>query len=41
MAETKKMADFIGLLFLARDVKESVHLNNRSYPKHQGLTKFY
>ena len=41
MAETKKMADFIGLLFLARDVTHSVHLNTRSYAKHKALQKFY
>ena len=41
MAETKKMADFIGLLFLARDVTHSVHLNTRSYSKHKALQKFY
>lgn len=36
-----KMADFIGLLFLARDVTHSVHLNTRSYAKHKALGKFY
>ena len=34
-------ADFIGTLFLARDVAHSVHLNTRSYAKHKALTKFY
>lgn len=35
------MADFIGRLFLARDVVHSVHLNTRSYAKHKALGKFY
>ena len=35
------MADFIGQLFLARDVAHSVHLNTRSYAKHKALQKFY
>jgi DNA-binding ferritin-like protein len=34
-------ADFIGQLFLARDVTHSVHLNTRSYAKHKALQKFY
>ena len=36
-----KAADFVGLLFLARDVTHSVHLNTRSYSKHKALQKFY
>jgi hypothetical protein len=36
-----KAADFIGMLFLARDVTHSVHLNTRSYAKHKALQKFY
>ena len=32
---------FIGMLFLARDVAHSVHLNTRSYAKHKALQKFY
>jgi hypothetical protein len=36
-----KCADFIGMLFLARDVAHSVHLNTRSYSKHKALGKFY
>lgn len=32
---------FIGMLFLARDVTHSVHLNTRSYAKHKALQKFY
>jgi hypothetical protein len=36
-----KCADFIGMLFLARDVTHSVHLNTRSYAKHKALQKFY
>ena len=35
------MADFIGQLFLARDVAHSVHLNTRSYAKHVALQAFY
>ena len=34
-------ADFIGMLFLARDVTHSAHLNTRSYAKHKALQKFY
>jgi hypothetical protein len=34
-------ADFIGTLFLARDVAHSVHLNTRSYAKHKALKGFY
>lgn len=29
------------MLFLARDVTHSVHLNTRSYAKHKALGKFY
>jgi DNA-binding ferritin-like protein len=36
-----KPADFVGLLFLARDVTHSVHLNTRSYAKHKALQEFY
>ena len=36
-----KAADFVGYLFLARDVTHSVHLNTRSYAKHKALNKFY
>jgi hypothetical protein len=36
-----KPADFLGLLFLARDVTHSVHLNTRSYSKHVALNIFY
>ncbi len=36
-----KPADFVGMLFLARDVTHSVHLNTRSYAKHKALGKFY
>ena len=32
---------FIGMLFLARDVTHSVHLNTRSYAKHVALQEFY
>jgi hypothetical protein len=32
---------FIGMLFLARDVTHSAHLNTRSYAKHKALQKFY
>jgi hypothetical protein len=36
-----KASDFVGILFLARDVTHSVHLNTRSYAKHKALQKFY
>ena len=36
-----KAAEFVGLLFLARDVTHSVHLNTRSYAKHVALNIFY
>lgn len=36
-----KAADFVGLLFLARDVSHSVHLNTRSFAKHKALQEFY
>ena len=36
-----KCNDFIGMLFLARDVTHSVHLNTRSYAKHVALQSFY
>lgn len=36
-----KCADFIGHLFLARDVTHSVHLNTRSFSKHSALGSFY
>jgi len=32
---------FVGMLFLARDVTHSAHLNTRSYAKHKALQKFY
>ena len=32
---------FVGLLFLARDVTHSAHLNTRSYAKHMALGGFY
>ena len=34
-------ANFVGLLFLGRDVAHSVHLNIRSYAKHVVLNTFY
>lgn len=34
-------ADFVGTLFLARDVAHSVHLNTRSFSKHMALNEFY
>jgi len=37
----KKCADFLGMLFLARDVAHSVHLNTRSFSKHMALNTFY
>ena len=36
-----KAAEFVGMLFLARDVTHSVHLNTRSYAKHKALGNFY
>ena len=36
-----KPADFVGMLFLARDVAHSVHLNTRSFSKHMALNTFY
>ena len=36
-----KPADFVGTLFLARDVAHSVHLNTRSFSKHSALNSFY
>jgi DNA-binding ferritin-like protein len=36
-----KASDFVGMLFLARDVTHSVHLNTRSYAKHKALQTFY
>ena len=36
-----KCNEFVGMLFLARDVTHSVHLNTRSYAKHKALQKFY
>ena len=34
-------AEFVGTLFLARDVAHSVHLNTRSFAKHMALNEFY
>ena len=36
-----KCADFVGTLFLARDVAHSVHPNTRSFAKHSALNSFY
>ena len=36
-----KANDFVGMLFLARDVAHSVHLNTRSFSKHMALNTFY
>ena len=36
-----KCCDFVGVLFLARDVTHSVHLNTRSFSKHSALNEFY
>lgn len=36
-----KPSDFVGMLFLARDVAHSVHLNTRSFSKHSALASFY
>jgi len=32
---------FVGLLFLGRNVAHSVHLNTRSFSKHMALNTFY
>lgn len=32
---------FVGMLFLARDVAHSAHLNTRSFAKHSALGSFY
>jgi len=34
-------AQFVGILFLARDVSHSTHLSTRSYSKHKALKRFY
>lgn len=34
-------SEFVGMLFLARDVAHSVHLNTRSFAKHSALNEFY
>ena len=36
-----KAADFVGMMFLARDVAHSVHLNTRSFSKHMALGEYY
>lgn len=36
-----KAAEFVGLLFQARDVAHSVHLSTRSYSRHVALQGFY
>lgn len=36
-----KASEFVGLMWLARDVTHSVHLNTRSYAKHKALGGFY
>ena len=36
-----KANEFLGLLFLVRDVAHSVHLNTRSFSKHEALNIFY
>lgn len=36
-----KASEFVGQLFLARDVAHSVHLNTRSFSKHSALNQFY
>lgn len=38
---SSKPAEFLGILFLARDVAHSVHLSTRSYAKHMALQGFY
>lgn len=34
-------AEFIGMLFVARDVAHSVHLSTKSYAQHVALNQFY
>jgi len=34
-------SNFVGTLFLARDVAHSAHLNTRSFAKHMALNTFY
>ena len=36
-----KANEFVGILFLGRDVAHSTHLNTRSYSKHMALNAFY
>lgn len=36
-----KPAEFVGMMFLGRDVAHSVHLNTRSFSKHMALGTFY
>ena len=36
-----KANEFVGILFLGRDVAHSTHLNTRSYAKHMALNTFY
>ena len=36
-----KCNEFMGTLFLARDVAHSVHLSTRSFAKHSALNTFY
>ena len=36
-----KCAEFVGMMFLGRDVAHSVHLNTRSLSKHMALGTFY
>jgi hypothetical protein len=36
-----KAPEFIGMMWLARDVTHSAHLNTRSYARHKALGDFY
>lgn len=36
-----KANEFVGLLFLSRDIAHRVHLSTRSYSKHKALESFY
>jgi RNA binding exosome subunit len=36
-----KPGDFVGLMFLGRDIAHTVHLSTRSYAKHRALNSFY
>lgn len=41
MAEHETAGEFIGLLFISRDLAHREHLKTRSYAQHKALGKFY